>query len=239
MINRSQERSVFLSAGVRCSWEFGKRMVIKKTRTNGFLQGQTFKRVIGIGHSFGSVTLDNVAQKYGNLLNATIITGLTSHTESNLPALATWSSSIASENAPDRLGGLGSEYTIWNNIINNQQNFFAYPNYDPAILQLSEATKYGATLGEWLTMAAPPAPAYTNPVMIVTGDKDYVTCTAKCLMLTEDGLNLVEATKELFPSVDASKFATNIPENTGHGVNAHLNAQETYSKIQEWIATLD
>jgi hypothetical protein len=62
-----------------------------------------------------------------------------------------------------------------------------------------------------------------------------LTCTANCLQIV-NGTNLVEGTKVLFPST--TDFSSYIPKNTGHGVNAHLNAPETYAEIQKWIANL-
>ncbi|TEB24087.1 hypothetical protein FA13DRAFT_1639058 [Coprinellus micaceus] len=219
-------------------------------------QGKTFGRFLGIGHSFGSITLVAALSKYGDeLFNATVITGITPDTQTFLPRLATQSLSIAAENNPKRFGeltltfcpvllilciGLGAlprEYLVWNSIINNQQNFFAYPNYDPAILKDTEAGKWSATIGEFLTAGGSPALNYTNPVIVVTGEKDYVACGANCLTKANGtNLNLVEATKSLFPAT--RNYSTYIPLNTGHGLTAHLSAPETHAVIQKWIADL-
>ncbi|TEB33759.1 hypothetical protein FA13DRAFT_1707982 [Coprinellus micaceus] len=197
-------------------------------------QGQSWKRFVGVGHSFGSATLVNVARVYGNILDATVLTGFTSH-DSALKAISTFTWTIASQDDPKRLGSLPPEYLVWNSIINNQQNFFTFPNYDPAVLQASEDNKWSATLGELLTQGTPPAPQYTNPVFVVTGDKDYIFCGGNCFQKV-NGTDLLVGTKELFPSV--KKFSTYSPAKTGHGVNAHLSAPQTYVQIQNWIADI-
>ncbi|KAJ2916917.1 hypothetical protein MD484_g3486, partial [Candolleomyces efflorescens] len=199
-------------------------------------QGHNFSRVIGIGHSYGSVQLVGVAGKYGNLLDATILTGFSTSDQFVLPAIATFGWEIASLNNPKRFGGLQSSYITPHDISNIQQNFFRFGNYDPAILQAAEDTKWTATLGELLTQGASPAFNYTNPVLVVTGDKDYIFCGGNCYQKTADGSNLIEGSKVLFPNV--SNFSTIIPAEVGHGINFQLNAADTYARINGWVAQL-
>ncbi|KAJ3548248.1 hypothetical protein NMY22_g1331 [Coprinellus aureogranulatus] len=230
-IGKSQKpdgiKEIQIATEIEIAAELGKYL-------QGNPQGQSFKRFIGVGHSYGSATLVNVASLHGNLFNATVLTGFTSH-ESVLKALATFTWTIASQNNPKRFGSLGSEYIVSNNVINVQQNFFTFPNFDPAILQSSEDNKWTATLGELLTQHAPIAPQYTNPLLVVTGDKDYIFCGGNCFQKV-NGTDLVAGTKELFPAV--TNFATYIPAMTGHGVNAHFSAPKTYAQIQKWLAGL-
>ncbi|KAJ3501431.1 hypothetical protein NMY22_g18929 [Coprinellus aureogranulatus] len=213
-IGKSQKpdgiKEIQIATEIEIAAELGKYL-------QGNPQGQSFKRFIGVGHSYGSATLVNVASLHGNLFNATVLTGFTSH-ESVLKALATFTWTIASQNNPKRL-----------------QNFFTFPNFDPAILQSSEDNKWTATLGELLTQHAPIAPQYTNPLLVVTGDKDYIFCGGNCFQKV-NGTDLVAGTKELFPAV--TNFTTYIPAMTGHGVNAHFSAPETYAQIQKWLAGL-
>jgi hypothetical protein len=66
---------------------------------------------------------------------------------------------------------------------------------------------------------------------------DSVACGANCLTrVNGTNLNLVEATKSLFPVT--RNYSTYIPPNTGHGLTAHLSAPETHAVIQKWIADL-
>jgi hypothetical protein len=55
-----------------------------------------------------SATLTGLVYVYGNFVDATILTGLTSHVQSFLPGLSTWSHSISAENDPKRFGELSS-----------------------------------------------------------------------------------------------------------------------------------
>ncbi|KAF6752437.1 Alpha/beta hydrolase family-domain-containing protein [Ephemerocybe angulata] len=198
--------------------------------------GNEFNRVVGIGHSFGSAQLVDLLQKYGNILDATILTGFTAYLGGGLlTAFATDGWTIASVQNPKRFGSLPSTYIVTEGIVNVQQHFFRYGGYDSAVLEAVEATKATATLGEILTPLGGPALNYTNPVLVVTGDKDYGFCGGNCYQMV-NGVNLVESTKRIFPGV--TSFSTYIPANTGHGLNLHLSAPETFSKIQEWISRL-
>ncbi|KAJ3522899.1 hypothetical protein NMY22_g11684 [Coprinellus aureogranulatus] len=205
--------------------------------------GLSFNGYIGIGHSYGSAQLTALASKHGNLLNGTILTGYSTSATSASHSYATWTSTIAAESDPERFKGLPSTYTVSNNRMTVQQNFFTYPNYDPAVLDATTSGKQPATLGELLTILQPlpagptPYPQYSNPVLVVTGDKDYIFCAGDCYQQV-DGVNIVAKTKEAFPNVPESSFSTYIPAGTGHAVNLHFSAPETYEEIQKWIASL-
>lgn len=62
-----------------------------------------------------------------------------------------------------------------------------------------------------------------------------IFCGGNCFQKV-NGTDLVAGTRELFPAV--TNFSTYIPAMTGHGVNAHFSAPETYLQIQKWIASL-
>ncbi|KAF5313450.1 hypothetical protein D9611_008674 [Ephemerocybe angulata] len=200
-------------------------------------RGNQFDRVIGVGHSFGSAQLVGLARKYGNVLNATVLTGFTTFVGGTGTAAAAFGWTIASVQNPKRFSSLPSSYIISEGISNSQNVFFRFGGYDPAVLQAAENTKATSTIGEILNLfgSLSPVTDYTNPIFIVTGDKDYILCGGNCYQKV-DGVNLLESTKGIFPAV--TKFSTYIPANTGHGNNLHLSAPEQYSKIQEWIAQL-
>ncbi|KAF5319830.1 hypothetical protein D9611_012839 [Ephemerocybe angulata] len=200
-------------------------------------RGNQFNQVVGIGHSYGSVTLLSLVGKYGNVLDAAILTGFTAGGGLGLTAFAAVGWTIAAQQNPKRFGSLPTSYMTTEGISNSQSFFFRYGNYETAVLQAAEATKATATLGELFTGAANPALNYTNPVFIVTGDKDYPFCGGNCYQKI-NGANLVDASKVVFPAVPESKFSTFIPAETGHGNNLHLSAPEAYGEIQGWIAQL-
>ncbi|KAF6749047.1 Alpha/Beta hydrolase protein [Ephemerocybe angulata] len=203
----------------------------------GSPKGNQFKRVIGIGHSFGSATLLGLVSKYGDVLDATILTGFAVAGGINYISYPAIGWTIASVQNPKRFGALPSSYVVSEGVSNSQHFFFHYGGYETAILNAAEAMKSTATLGELFVQLGAPALSYTKPVFVVTGDKDFAVCTGNCYQKF-NGVNIVEATKQVFPAVAADKFSTWIPATTGHATNLHLSAPETYGKIQEWIGKL-
>ena len=125
------------------------------------------------------------------------------------------------------------------------------------VLRLASQTKQTATIGEFLTLGASPATNYTNPVLVVAGDKDLyvwaslcrskfigclsfldsIFCGGDCYQSFAGFDNLVEAAQVLFPST--SRFNFSIPANTGHAINLHHAAQDVYKTIQSWISELN
>ncbi|KDR71886.1 hypothetical protein GALMADRAFT_281702 [Galerina marginata CBS 339.88] len=198
--------------------------------------GHNFSRVIGIGHSFGSLQLAGVAAQFGNLLDATVLTGFTPFTGGFATATASFGLTIASQQNRKRFGSLSNSYVTTGSISNDQMPFLTFPFFDPAVLKLAEATKGTATIGEFLTLQPLAAPNYTNPLFVVTGDKDLVFCGGNCFQPFGNSTNLVAASQTLFPAVQ--KFDYIIPANVGHGVNLHFQSPDIYAQIQSWIAEL-
>ncbi|KAH9475537.1 hypothetical protein JR316_0012652 [Psilocybe cubensis] len=202
--------------------------------------GYTFTRFIGLGHSYGSLQLLGLASKYGNLLDAIILTGFSPFQGGISTSLAAFGLTIASEQNKARFGRLSgslpSSYLTTQSIYNDQSAFFAFPFFDFNVLKIASSTKGTATLGEFLTLSASVASNYTNPVFVVTGDKDFIFCGGDCFQkFPGASVNLVEASGVLFPAVQ--KFNVSIPANTGHAINVHFSAPNVYKEIQNWIAS--
>ncbi|KAF8219650.1 hypothetical protein L208DRAFT_1338747 [Tricholoma matsutake] len=195
--------------------------------------GYQFGSIIGIGHSFGSLQLLGLASKYGNYVNATILTGFTPYTGGTMAAFAGLGLTIASVEDPARFDSLSSSYLATQGMTNDQLTFYRYPAFDPEILEQLSSTRATVTLGELFTQTAKPALSYSNPLLVLTGDKDFIFCGGNCYQSMNGSSNLVEPSKHLFPAV--SDFNFNIPAETGHGINAHYSAPGVYRTMQDWI----
>ncbi|KAF9466674.1 hypothetical protein BDZ94DRAFT_1319199 [Collybia nuda] len=195
------------------------------------LKNATF---IGVGHSFGSLQLSGLASKYGNLFDASILTGFSSYSGGQKASLVAFGLTIASQQNPKRFGSLSSSYLATEGIYNDQMNFFRYPSFNFSALQLALDTKGTLTIGELLTQSTSPALNYTKPVFIVTGDKVFIFCGGDCYQALNGSGNLIDSTNTLFPAT--SDFSTYIPSETGHAVNVHYSAPGTYREIQAWIS---
>lgn len=97
---------------------------------SGKLAGQTFKDIVGVGHSFGSIQSVGVAAKWPKDFDALVLTGFSTSADSLGLTFADFNSAIASQNQPERFGKLPNGYLVVDNAIGNQFAFFYYPNFD-------------------------------------------------------------------------------------------------------------
>ncbi|RSL62922.1 hypothetical protein CEP54_005452 [Fusarium duplospermum] len=112
----------------------------------------------------------------------------------------------------------------------------------PLVLQASIASLQTTTLGEMLiTPDAAVAgnvtvlKAFTGSVMVLTGENDYSVCGFSC----NGKDNPVEATlRNVFISANPERSEARVVPGTGHNLNPHLNAAETYGYMIDWVRKL-
>jgi hypothetical protein len=91
--------------------------------------------------------------------------------------------SIASQAVSLRFLDLSNSYPTSNSIESSQFFFFRSPEFDPALLNLAEATKQTLAMGEFLTIATPKVSAnFTGPIDVVNGENDLPNCAGNCLL---------------------------------------------------------
>lgn len=125
-------------------------------------------KIVHVGHSYGSLLGNGIAAGSPNLTDGVVLTGFSHNT--------TWSSwfeistsfHLASENQPARFGNASSGYLTWPDKYANQYSFLAFPYFDPAVLEVAEATKFPFSVGEFFTQqfVPIPAPTFEKPVMV-------------------------------------------------------------------------
>ncbi|KAK7435044.1 hypothetical protein VKT23_019852 [Stygiomarasmius scandens] len=215
--------------------QIGTEMAIATALVEDLRTRISFGKIIGIGHSYGSVQLIGLAARHGNLFDATVLTGASAFSAGLPAAFAAFDLKIASKVDPTKYQSLESSYTLTGDATNDQMVFFAYPGFDPEIFDEAESAKALITIGQVLTISTGfgIAPNYTNPIAVVTGDKDFAFCGGDCNAPVGEAPNAPATVSGLFPS--ASNFSVYIPENTGHGINMHFSAPEAYGFIQQWL----
>lgn len=97
----------------------------------GTFAGKKFNKIIGVGHSFGSIQSVGLLAKYPTDYDAVVLTGFSTSNTSQGLTFANFNSAIASQNQPARFGGLQNGYLVVDSPIGNQFAFFSYPNFDP------------------------------------------------------------------------------------------------------------
>ena len=93
--------------------------------------GQTIKRVVGVGHSYGSIVTEGVTAKYPADFDAVILTGFGPNLGDLPSTILANDPAIAALNQPQRFGGLPGGYLVHNDAIAYQLPFFRYPNFSP------------------------------------------------------------------------------------------------------------
>ncbi|KAL9528606.1 hypothetical protein SMMN14_07957 [Sphaerulina musiva] len=191
-----------------------------------------FSKVVGVGHSFGSIITQAITSQYPADLDAAVLTGFTGNSSAVAPFLLSLNLALASNNAPYRFASVPADYLVSSSAISAQIGFLRTPGFDPSILNLAEATKGTTTFGELFSLTASTRPAmnYTKPVAVVNGANDFPFCYGNCTF----PMNLAEAVfPALYPA--ASRTGAYLAEVAGHGLNLHYSAVEAYRFAQDFL----
>ncbi|GAB1744098.1 hypothetical protein NU219Hw_g1129t1 [Hortaea werneckii] len=216
----------------------GLEIAIARTLAQSLRKGdfakKSFDKVVGVGHSFGSIITEAITASTPSTFDAAILTGFSVDTNGIAPFISGLNLAIAKENSPFRFPFLSTGYLISSNIISQQTGFFRAPGFDPRILQRAENTKQTFTVGELFTLAQAitPATAYTNPVAVVNGDADLPFCFGDCAQ----GNKAQVVRPALYPALPETKFGTYLGSQAGHGLNFHYSAKEAFDFIMDFLS---
>ncbi|KAI5478015.1 hypothetical protein MNV49_005707 [Pseudohyphozyma bogoriensis] len=213
-------------------------------RTDGLNLGRNFSRVVGVGHSFGSATLANSAATDPKAFDGLVLTGFSANsTVTPLRSGLAMQHLLASEAGIYAWKNLSSGYLITGSQSGDQLSFFSYPNYTQSAIDLFTDTKGTYTIGEWMTTVPSAATSYTNPLQVVTGDRDAIFCGGNCydVPALPNGTyvnNTLDSVRNLFPQI-GERFETYPVPGTGHGINFHPTAPMAYSRILDFLKKYD
>lgn len=193
-----------------------------------------FNKIVGVGHSFGSIITQAITQQYPQVLDAAILTGFSSDLSNQPTFIQALNLALANENQPDRFGELNNGFLVSDTAISNQIGFFKAPGFDPAVLRRAEATKGTVTFGELNSLSGVGGPAkdYSKPVAVVDGVNDHPFCAGNCTY----PVNVAEAVQAMYyPIVSDGDFDTYLAPLTGHGLNFHYSADKAFEYIQKFL----
>ena len=117
---------------------------------NGHIQGQSFRNVIGVGHSVGSMVTVAVAAKYPMDFDAIIITSQSASAAldpaATAASMAAFAFSIANADRSGKFAGLPNGYITQSTPQSIQFPFYRFPNYDTESKFLENNSRFDRSL---------------------------------------------------------------------------------------------
>lgn len=201
----------------------------------GHLAG-TFDKVIGVGHSFGSIITQGVTRNNPDLFDGVILTGFSTNFTGVPVTILGAGFAIASEVQPDRFNGLPNSYLLTDTMLGDQVGFFREPGYEPQLLTSYESVKVPVTFGELFSQATTSgiAKAYNKPLAVVNGGNDLPFCDGNCSYPTSQAANVRAA---LYPSLNNTSFGSYLAPGSGHALNLHYASAGAFAYIQNFLTT--
>ncbi|KAL8999838.1 MAG: hypothetical protein Q9169_001378 [Polycauliona sp. 2 TL-2023] len=186
-----------------------------------------------VGHSSGSIVASNFVQAYPNDVDTAILTGWPSATIANVGAKEYYESrnltqppSPAVESDPlpgaiafpDRFAGLDQGYIVSTRLTAREIGYRG--NYDPSYPPLDYLTQSTLPLGDGSYTGLLSFPAFKGRVIIATGDSDQFAFADP---------DVIERIRGRFPSASSYHWVNGTQ--SGHLVNYHKSAHQTYQKV--------
>ena len=199
----------------------------------GKVGNKAYSDVVLIGHSFGSFTSARLAQNHPDDLAALILTGYSHDLSGNVILQENFEYEPAFE-VTSRFQDLPQGYFAMSNRTGRSVAFYYNGTYDPLIPVLDFETEGTVAVGEPFGTTIEPVPEYTGPVLLCSGDHDAVVCGnttgGSCLPAAN---STVANTNTFFPN--AASFEYFLANKSGHSINFHYSAPQTFKSIHDWI----
>ena len=197
-----------------------------------------------VGHSAGSITASNLVQAYPEDVEQLVLTGWPSgpiaasgaqmyYQEKNItaPPPPVYFPAYRSAHLADpvRFSGEGLEDQAYILSTNESARDLLYAgDFDTAIVRQDFLSRGSSPLGENTFTGMMSFPAYKGPVLVVTGDLDGAAWADR---------DVIWRTTRRFPS--ASKFEWLKVPNTGHSLNWHRSAPQTFKQVHQRLRQED
>ena len=202
-----------------------------------------WKKIIWVGHSFGSILGTQVSTKHPAAVDAFVQTGIAIPTpdENALPGELADGYVQASTYDPVRFppATYTPGYLVSSSKEGRRNTFYSNPlsDFSSALYDRDFEKKDTLALGEALTQDIYNSTNYANPVYVLTGKQDAVFCgNGSRLLGTPDCTEELPAMKLFYPAVAASKFDYYAQPNAGHCHQIHYTAAAGFAKAHAFLA---
>ncbi|KAJ6550044.1 Alpha/beta hydrolase family-domain-containing protein [Mycena capillaripes] len=200
-------------------------------RTTSIMAGvKPFKKIIGVGHSAGSIlfTFGGIAEGAESPFDGLILTGLLIIDPATFPPVSALTS--ARDDTPLRWGALDPSY-----LTGSGRSFFYPPDptsFSPRMVIFDDFTKDVGSLSTFVQVGVTSLTShYTGPVAKVVGSEDQVFCagTGRC----GDIAALTAKERLLWP--EARSFEVVVAQGSGHVMNLDFFADGPFNTIVNFV----
>ncbi|KAF2835443.1 alpha/beta-hydrolase [Patellaria atrata CBS 101060] len=221
----------------------------KGFRSGGLIPGfGSFKQIVLVGHSYGSSSTQGVAQKYPDIIDGLVLTGIAYYPPPDagkitLEAFAPRIAKTVDPQFSDRDNG----YLAFRDIHAHAQTFFKQPNYEIGAVEYAQSIANPFGIAEFLSLfiGGSNASPFLGPVLVsllskllcfqvltsllvTTGEFDLIVCGGEC-----NSVFARDIARSVFPR--ASVVEPYVHPGVGHGVNFGKNATGLYDVIIDFL----
>ncbi len=200
-----------------------------------FFQAEhAIRSFVTVGHSLGSVIALVHAGEHSSQLDGVILTGFLHNSNPAFNQAMRKGTDLAAF-TEDFGGHLFDPVYMVSKANTRKDIFYNLENTDPMVPVVDELNRQTLTVAEIISMLKYfklSAEDVDVPVLVVTGEDDFVVCGGD---LDCSNHQLVVEHESLFFSA-AACVKTVMVEKAGHNINLHHNAQQTYQTMFDWLA---
>lgn len=127
------------------------------------------RKVVQVSHAYGSILVQSVLSKYGNLSDAAILTGFYPSSKQGIVNVGYSDHEYAAEHDRNKFGDYGPGYIVLTTRTTQQRLFFHGEEFEPRLLDHANWIKQPKTVGTFasqLTNQFIPAGNFTGPVKV-------------------------------------------------------------------------
>jgi pimeloyl-ACP methyl ester carboxylesterase len=198
------------------------------------LAGYKPRKVVHIGHSFGSILTATMMYTYGSSLSdGAVLTGFVQNTQLRNGKLSSFNLEYAAESDPARFAAWGSGYMTQASRSAIQLVFFKKGSFTRELLDYAFSIAQPTAIGEWYRFPSVsaalglPATKFTGPLQFVLGEYDW-SCLGDC-----KGTYTLPALQGIYPN--ASNIEVQLQPGTGHGLTFSTNATAGYALTLDFL----
>ncbi|KAF2799866.1 alpha/beta-hydrolase [Melanomma pulvis-pyrius CBS 109.77] len=216
-VNQSTNQGAFLSK------------IVKGIRAGNWTGKVQAKKIILVGHSFGSYTSNALIAAEPDLVDGAVLTGLGYPNATDAANAATpWVPTAFAARIPSH-SRLDTGYLAFGDIYAHTETFF-HPPYSIPTIEYAQSISQPFAIVELISLRTLQlsAPAFKGKVLVTTGEFDFLVCGGECKSTyAANGANQVFSGAEV--------VETYLHPGAGHGINFAANATGFYNVITSFL----